>query len=189
MNDFQTIADMSEPSSLYLRAHLSRNAFESYLRSPMAVPSDFDDWMTWLSEIEFNDGPATPAWIKRISAEMADRLGLVDDGIAIWRDLDWSCTRSVYDEKTEVWQLGILQFSENIFEYLTNLPFLRAVCQFQDRHADDFLIVLPHLWSPGVCELCIDLRPGASHVATLASEARLTEAAEFLNALIPTEVD
>ena len=180
---------MSEPSSLYLRAHLSKNAFEDYLRSPIALPCDFDDWMVWLTDVKLASGTPSADLVDQISAELDGTVGLVDDGIAQWCELDWACARSVYDPEREVWRFGILQFSENIYEYLANLPFLRAVCDFQDRHADDFLIVTPHLWSPGMCELRIDLRPGTSQVAIDADRAQLAEAAAFLDTLIPTEVD
>ena len=45
---------MSEPDSLYLRVHLSKQAYERYLASPGADARDFPDWMDWLGKVQMH---------------------------------------------------------------------------------------------------------------------------------------
>ncbi len=180
---------MSEPSSLYVRAHLSKDAYERFLKSQRVGPKAFDDWMVWLANVELASGQPTPALIDEVALALADDTGTVEEGIEGWCDSDWSFAKSVYDEKTGLWQFGVLQFSENIYEYLAYLPFVRAVSMFQDRTQGDFMLVFPFIWAPDTCELCIDLDPGASRLHTEASPQRMAEARTFLSFLMPADTD
>lgn len=180
---------MSEPSSLYVRAHLSKDAYARFLKSRRVGPQVFDDWMVWLKDVELASGQPSAALIDEVAQGLADDHGTVEEGIQGWCDSDWSFAKSVYDEKSGLWQFGVLQFSENIYEYLAYLPFLRAVSMFQEHAQGDFLLVFPYIWSPDVCELCIDFDPGASRLHTEASPQRMAEASAFLSFLMPTDTD
>ena len=119
---------MSEPDSLYLRVSLSKQAHQRYLASPCADARDFSDWMDWLGKAKMYGGPFAPEKIAEIGEGAPKHL--TAERIETWTGDLWSIAKSDYDEATETWRFGILQFSENYYEILEYLPVLRAVGTF-----------------------------------------------------------
>jgi hypothetical protein len=180
---------MSEPCSLYLKVRLSKAAYESYLASPCVDARDFGDWMDWLAKAEMAGGPMTPDDVREIG--QTSQPVPVTEVIHAWTSNEWAMGKSIYDESAEVWQFGILQFSENYHEYLVNLPFLRGVDRFKDKPGKDFLLVYPYIWDPHEFELLIAIDEGSSVIAGSRGERAsipaefLSEAERFLNGLMP----
>jgi len=175
---------VSEPNSLYVRVHLSKDAFERFLKSQSVAASHFHDWMPWLGQAEVYGGPLSEQWLAEVSE--GHQAGTVEDALAAWVDDGWSMARSVYDEETETWVFGCLQFSENYHEYMVSLPFLRAVEAFKDRPGDDFMVVYPCIWGPEDChEVCISLAQGGGAICDAFSAPQRAEADAFLQQLFP----
>ena len=182
---------MSEPNSLYLRVRLSREAYQRYLESPSADARDFSDWMDWLGKVKMSGGPMTPEKIEAIGASSSKRMTAKD--IQAWTTDNWAIAKSEYDDATETWRFGILQFSENYYEFLEYLPVLRAVDRFKDRAGVDFLLVHNFLWFPDYYIVCFEFAEGKSVIAGSPGQgvafpkAYAEEAARFLAPLLPGE--
>lgn len=182
---------MSEPDSLYLRVRLSKTAYEQYLASPAANAGAFSDWMEWLSRAEMYGPPFTPEKIDQIGRRAGTRS--VAQEIDAWTANTWAMAKSIYDEATETWRFGVLQFSENYQEYIALLPPFRAVCRFKDRPGADFMLLYSHFWDPGCYTALFEFSEGASVIAGSPGTgapfpAQYAEEADvFLSSLIPSE--
>ncbi|WP_157288392.1 hypothetical protein [Uliginosibacterium gangwonense] len=175
---------MSEPNSLYVRVHLSKDAFERFLKSQTVAASHFNDWMPWLGQAEVYGGPLSEQWLAEVSE--GHQPGTVEDALAAWVDDGWAMARSVYDEATETWMFGCLQFSENYGEYMVYLPLMRAVEAFKDRAGDDFMVVYPRIWGPTDCHVvCISLSQDGGALCDEFSPRMRAEADGFLQRLFP----
>jgi hypothetical protein len=99
--------------------------------------------------------------------------------------------QSDYDEATETWRFGMLQFSENYYDFLEHLPLFRAVDRFKDRPGVDFLLVYNFLISPDDYVVFFEMTEGRSVIAGSPGQgvnfpnAYAEEAATFLTSLIP----
>lgn len=180
---------MSEPDSLYLRVHLSKQAYERYLESISLDTRDFSDWMDWIGGAKMYGPGLTPDRITEIGRKARKRP--MAEEIKSWVGDDQSIGRSVYDEATETWRYGVLGFSQNYGEFLEYLPQLRAIDRFKDRPGVDILLVYNFIWRPETYTAFFEISEGSS--VTAGSPGRGTpfpadyakEAGEFLTAMMP----
>jgi hypothetical protein len=119
---------MSEPDSLYLRVRLSREAYQRYLESVCADARDFSDWMDWVGKAKMYGDGITENDIREIGERSSKRK--TGEEINAWAMDAWNMGKSDYDEATETWRFGMLQFSENYYDFLEHLPLFRAVDRF-----------------------------------------------------------
>jgi hypothetical protein len=181
---------MSEPDSLYLRVHLSKPAYERYLANEGFDARDFPDWMSWLTRAKMYGPPFTPERVAEIGQSVRRRSPAEE--LKAWTTNAWAIAKSDYDEQTETWRFGILQFSENYSEYLEMLPPLRAVDRFKDRPGVDFMLVYNYLWSPGHYTVLFELNDGRSTIVGSPGqdvplpERYREEASAFLESLVPS---
>ena len=97
------------------------------------------------------------------------------------------CANYTYDEATEMWQFGVLNWTMNYHQCLVNLPFLRAVCYFKDRPGADFLLVYPWIYPSDGHEVCYRLDQGCSKFVAQPAEGWQADAEAFLNTLCPQD--
>ena len=100
---------MSEPDSPYLRVRLSKEAHQRYLESPFApMPATFPAGWTGLAKPRCM---ATASQRTRYARLASDRPGARQpEEINAWATNAWNMARSEYDEATETWRFGMLQF-------------------------------------------------------------------------------
>jgi hypothetical protein len=182
-------AVVSEPDSLYLRVRLSKQAYQRYLASPCADVRDFSDWMDWVGNAQMYGSGITPNDIRAIGERSSKRK--TSEEVAAWAADAWNIGKSDYDEATETWRFGMLQFSENYYDFLEHLPLFRAVDRFKDRPGVDFLLVYNFLISPDDYVVFFEMTEGRSVIAGSPGQgvnfpnAYAEEAATFLTSLIP----
>lgn len=180
---------MSEPESLYLRVRLSRQAYERYLESIGCDARDFSDWMEWISRAKMYGPRLTMEEVAEIG-ERADREPVANI-IRSWTEDNWAIGRSVYDEATETWRFGVLQFAQNYRDFLDMLPPLRGIDRFKDRPGTDVLLVHDFLFNPGYYTVLFEIGEGASRIAGSPGQevpfptVYAEEANIFLKAMIP----
>jgi hypothetical protein len=180
---------MSEPDSLYLRVRLSRQAYQRYLESVCADARDFSDWMDWVGKAKMYGDGITENDIREIGERSSKRK--TGEEINAWATDAWNIGKSDYDEATETWRFGMLQFSENYYDFLEHLPVFRAIDRFKDRPGVDFLLVYNFLISPDDYVVFFELTEGKSVIAGSPGQdvafptTYAEEAATFLTSLIP----
>jgi hypothetical protein len=133
---------MSEPSSLYLRVTLTQKNLDALMASRVALPKEYDDWLSWLTTKKIH-GAITAGEIEQCNAADTRTFGAYIN--ALEREM-WAGARAQYDAATQRWTLGVLQLSENYFEYIEALAILRAVARYRDLPGDDFILIYPYLW-------------------------------------------
>ena len=165
---------MSEPASLYVRVAISRRAFEQFLTSPAAKPSDFDDWGAWLRARGYS------SWVEpgQIDAQAVHSTA----GMQLSSLYGASGARSGYDPATERWQLVVLDFSENVYEYAATLALLRGLAVFKDRPEPGFALIFGYFWDHYVAAH-LRIGCGQTALAAEAPEDDLMEARAELKAL------
>jgi hypothetical protein len=181
---------MSEPDSLYLRVRLSKEAYQRYLESVCADARDFSDWMDWVGNAQMYGNGISESDIREIGERTSKRK--TGEEINAWATDAWNMGKSDYDEATETWRFGMLQFSENYYDFLEHLPLFRAVDRFKDRPGVDFLLVYNFLISPDDYVVFFELTESKSVIAGSPGQdvafptTYAEEAATFLTSLIPS---
>jgi hypothetical protein len=180
---------MSEPDSLYLRVRLSKQAYQRYLDSVCADARDFSDWMDWIGKAQMYGKGITESDIREIAERSSKRK--TSEEIDAWASDAWNIGKSEYDDATETWRFGMLQFSENYYDFLEHLPVFRAVDRFKDRGGVDFMLVHNFLFSPQEYVVLFELSEGRSTIAgspgqgVAFPEHYREETSTFLRSLIP----
>ena len=114
---------MSEPSQLYARLHLSRHRLDEFLETTIPDPSGDAELLAWLADAEYYGERFTPDLIRErvnagitIGAWVDDLMTPAPHGVVM-------PARNVYDEESQTWTLGALDFSETT---TTTSPRLRS---------------------------------------------------------------
>jgi hypothetical protein len=165
---------MAEPCQLYLKVAISRSRLEEFLRqeADSAAPfKDLDRWvddnrhrrggMTWSELCELGQGTTAAAWI------------------AGWGQHQRSPAWNHYDDTTQIWSLGVLEFPESREWIVGAINVLRRVAEFKDLPGTDYLLLYEYLFGKGSIVAAVELNPGSSRIlheeppAYLATEANL----------------
>lgn len=132
---------MSEPCSFFMRISIEKERYMDFMKAKPARSNVNDNWMQW--------------WDSR---EMYGRLRLVDEisswshytsnqeVINSWVSSESSMAFSSYDEKTEIWDFGIIMYSESYSEILPLLVFCESVFSYKKYSDQDFAIIYPYFW-------------------------------------------
>jgi hypothetical protein len=181
--------DVAELDSLYLRVRISKEAYLRYLDSINLDARDFSDWMDWIGRAKMHGPPMTAQDV----AEIGETTGKapVAETINSWTEDDFAIGRSVYDEATETWRFGVLQFGENYRDFLEWLPTLRGIDRFKDRPGTDILLVHDFLIRSSEYIVLLEIGEGTSRIAGSPGQevpfpiAYAKEANAFLTDMIP----
>ena len=168
---------MSEPSQLYARLHLSRSHYEDLLASPFPDPSGDRAVLDWLATAQYYGERYTPATIRErlsgnttVGAYIEDLMGPGVMGFPM-------PSRNEYDDKTETWTLGVLDFSENYDDYLAAVAVFRMAASFKDLPGDDGLLIYGCLWEDDAVSVALRVDMGASEFVAEDDAGWLVDAA------------
>jgi hypothetical protein len=171
---------MSEPNQLYARVHLSRAKLDAFLASAFPDPSEDADVLAWLSKAPYYGDRYTRESIReRISSEATV-------GEWVERLLEPAPygfvmpARSSYDEASQAWTLGVLDFSENYDDYLAAVAAFREVAKYKDVPGDDGMLIYACIFANDDVEVALRIKTGWSRflsddeAAILVEEANVT---------------
>jgi hypothetical protein len=143
----------------------------------------------WVGNAQMYGSGIMPNDVREIGERSSKRK--TSEEVDAWATDAWNIGKSDYNEGTETWRFGMLQFSENYYDFLEHLPVFRAVDRFKDRPGVDFLLVYNFLISPDDYVVFFELTQGRSVIAGSPDQgvdfpkAYAEEAATFLASLIP----
>lgn len=168
---------MSEPNQLYARVHLSRAKFDAFLASKFPDPSGDAEVLAWLSEASYYGDRYTPELIReRISSEptvgewVERQLAPAPYGFVM-------PARSSYDEASQTWTLGVLDFSENYDDYLAAVAVFREVAKYKDVAGDDGMLIYACIFANDDVEVALRIEAGSSRFLTEDGAAALVDEA------------
>ena len=150
---------MAEPCQLYLNVSISRARLDEFLSHEAESAACFDDleqWldrhphrrggMTWNELCELGQGTSAAAWVSGWSRHQ--------------RSPAWSH----YDDATQTWSLGVLEFTPSREWIVGAINVLRRVAQFKDLPGTDYLLIYEYLFQQGTVVATVELRPGGSRI-------------------------
>ena len=169
---------MSEPSQLYARLHLSRHRLDEFLETTIPDPSGDAELLAWLADAEYYGERYTPDLIRKrvdagttIGAWVDDLMTPAPHGVVM-------PARNVYDEESQTWTLGALDFSENYDDYLTALAVFRAAANVKDLAGDDGFLIYGYLFEDSHVVAALQVAMGASRFLDEESAAPLVAEAD-----------
>ncbi|MCG8906510.1 MULTISPECIES: hypothetical protein [Pseudomonas] len=171
---------MAEPCQLYLKVSISRARLEAFLSQEAGSAAcfrDFEQWLdgnhhrrsglTWNELCELGQGTTAAAWVAGWSRNL--------------RSPAWNH----YDEASQTWSLGVLEFTESRDWVLGSINVLRRIADFKDLPGTDYLLIYEYLFGKGTVVAAVELTPGASRILQEQPPPRLTaEADMMMNSLL-----
>lgn len=171
---------MAEPCQLYLKVSISRARLEAFLSQEAGSAAcfrDFEQWLdgnhhrrsglTWSELCELGQGTTAAAWVTGWSRNQ--------------RSPAWNH----YDEASQTWSLGVLEFTESRDWVLGSINVLRRIADFKDLPGTDYLLIYEYLFGKGTVVAAVELTPGASRILQEQPPPRLTaEADMMMNSLL-----
>lgn len=169
---------MSEPNQLYARVHISRPKLDEFLASPFPDPSGDDAVLQWLSEAQYYGPRYTPETIREqvvsgrtTIAEWVDELM----GPGAW-GFPMPAAND-YDDATQTWTLGVIDFSENYDDYTAAVAVFRAIAKVKDLDGDDGLLIYGCIFENDAVNVALRVERGSSEFLDEASAGWLVAAA------------
>ncbi|MFV3332079.1 hypothetical protein ACNFIA_14205 [Pseudomonas sp. NY15437] len=166
---------MAEPCQLYLKVSISRSRLEDFLRQEAgsaACFADLEQWLdgnhlrrgglTWSELCELGQGTTAAAWV------------------AGWSQHQRSPAWNHYDEASQTWSLGVLEFTESRDWILGSINVLRRIAEFKDLPGTDYLLIYEYLFGKGSVVAAVELTPGASRLLQEPPPARVTAEADLM---------
>lgn len=132
---------MSKPNSLFAKNHIEKEKFESFLSEKPTAPTLNNDWSDWWNSREMYS--KTDLDENRLSCYSEPTNELIIKG---WENEESSFTFSDYDSENEIWHFGIIMFSENYYEMIPGLAFIKSVATYKKENIEDFAIIYNYFW-------------------------------------------
>ena len=171
---------MAEPCQLYLKVRISRSRLDDYLRheaGSAACFKDLEHWLdgnrhrrgglTWSELCELGQGTTAAAWVSG------------------WGRHQRSPAWNHYDDATQTWSLGVLEFPESRDWIIGAINVFRRVAEYKDLPGTDYLLIYEYLFGKGTVVAAVELTPGASRILEEPPPLRLTaDADRTMNSLL-----
>jgi len=133
---------MSEPNSLFASIHIAEEDFQRFLRASPQVPRLDTDWSAWWEEREMQ-GKKTLREADMRAYPFANNAAVLQ----AWQEMKDTKTFSDYDAEKSLWYFGILFFSENYYEMIPGIAFVKSTEAFTEYHREDFCLIYQHFWA------------------------------------------
>ncbi|NNN28555.1 hypothetical protein [Pseudomonas nitroreducens] len=166
---------MAEPCQLYLKVAISRFRFEAFLSQEAGSAACFGDlerWLdgdhhrrgglTWSELCELGQGTTAAAWVAGWSRHL--------------RSPAWN----YYDDATQTWSLGVLEFTERRDWIIGAINVLRRIAEYKDLPDTDYLLIYEYLFGKGTVVAAVELTPGASRILPGPPPLRVTAEADLM---------
>ncbi len=148
---------MSEPSSLFARINIKKHKLDEFFKSKPEQSKLDDNWLKWWnSKAMYGNPELTQAAIRAYDDSTNEGI------INAWKDMEQSFTFSDYDLENEIWHFGIIEFTDNYFEMIPALVFLKSVSIFKEKNPDDFAIIYDYFWGGNEVNAFIEYRNNKS---------------------------
>jgi len=171
---------MAEPCQLYLKVTISRARLDDFLRQEAGSAACFKDLEQWLDANPHQRGGMT-------SSELCE-LGqgtTAASWISGWSRHLRSPAFSHYDDATQTWSLGVLEFNQSREWIIGALNVLRRVAEFKDLPGTDYLMIYEYLFHKGTVVVAVELTPGGSRILQESPPPQTTaEADRMMNSLL-----
>ncbi|NQZ00063.1 MAG: hypothetical protein HRT45_05265 [Bdellovibrionales bacterium] len=150
---------MSEPSSLYLKAHIKKTELDAFLSSSVQPPSKYSDWADWLATNQMHDGGIGPKDIEQIQFTANNVKHFLDQ----WLGEVGNNRFQKYDEESETFELSMLEFSDNYFDCIQVMHVLRELASYKSSETPDYLLIKGYSFGPEP-DITIELTPKKSRI-------------------------
>ncbi len=132
---------MSEPNSLFAKIKINKNKFDEFLKSKPEKPILDNNWLEWWNSKEmYGKAELTQTQVRNYDEHTNEEI------INGWKNEKQSLTFSDYDLENEIWHFGIIMFTENYFEMIPGLAFIKSISKFRDNNSDDFAIIYDYFF-------------------------------------------
>ena len=133
---------MSEPSSVYAKIHISKANLKNYLNAQIKPLNDFNNWLMWINKQEYS-GKIT---IEDVKSQHFWHCKTNQEYFDIYLSEDFTSSYFDYDERQELLIISILQFSQNMFDYIKMIHIIGSISSFKSSENTDFLMIYDFLW-------------------------------------------
>lgn len=132
---------MAEPCSFYMKITIKNDDFQRLMKAEPTQPSLNDNWRLWWdSRRMYGKTELTNNELRAYNN--ASNQDLIDG----WLKAEGAYAYSEYNEKSETWNFGIIEFGENYLEIIPQLAFALSIIEYKTFSPDDFAIVYPYFW-------------------------------------------
>lgn len=166
---------MAEPCQLYLKVAISRDGLENFLHQEAGSAACFQDLEPWLDHDRYRRGGMT--WHELCELGQGTTAAA---WVAGWGRHQRSPAWNDYDDATQTWTLGVLEFSQSREWIVGAVNVLRRVAQYKDLPGTDYLLIYEYLFGKGCVVVTVELTPGASRILQEPPPPRLTAEADLM---------
>lgn len=159
---------MSELSSLFLKVSIEKDQLNAFLQAPPEAPQLQQDWISWWESRKMYGKQDLTENQLRSYAEKNNQA-IVD----MFINYPSSITSSDYDEATETWYFSIVFFSENFFEMLPGIAFMKSIVPFKKNDPTDFGIIYNFFWGDSDISALVDFVDGKALLSDAISKTQL----------------
>lgn len=132
---------MSELDSLFAKIHITKDNFDAFLKTKPTHPHIDNNWLEWWDSREMYS--KTELKENNLYCYKESTNELIISG---WIEAKKSMTFSEYDVENEIWYFGIIMFSENYFEMIPGLAFIKSIDKFLTKNKKNYAIVYDYFW-------------------------------------------
>ena len=148
---------MSVPNSLFAKIKIKKDKFTEFLQSKPDQPKLDKNWLDWWNSKEMY-GKSELTQTQIYGYDDPTNADIING----WTNAKQSFTFSDYDAENEIWNFGIIMFSENYLEMIPGLSFIKSVASFKDDNSDDFAIIYNYFWGSNDINAYVEFKDNES---------------------------
>lgn len=162
---------MSEPSSFFLRAHITEERLEQFMSAASTNISDYGDWQAWFDAEQRMYGDAK---------EMLSDLAHCNKGSS--RENVYA-EHINYDKTTQCVTMDHIFLSESFSDFLPLVSCLRGMEKYiTPETQNNFLVIYPYWWEAGnEVNIGIEFADNESHITAVLQEENKAIADAFFD--------
>lgn len=168
---------MSEQSSLFVKVNIKRDQLDAFLQAAPEQPLLEQDWIDWWkSRNMYGKNELTAS---RLTRYMGDNNNAI---VQSFKAAEYTITSSEYDVATEIWNFSIFFYSENFYEMIPGIAFIKSIAAFKKEEASDFGIIYNYFWGDDNVNAMIDFINGTASLTLINEKSQVdAEKLEYAN--------
>lgn len=154
---------MSERNSLYINVQIKKEKLEEFFRAKPHLADMADDWKQWWDSREMYNKEALiaiPSYQSETNRAVLDEL---------LRD-EYFGAMEQYDAENLLWTFAVLNFSENYYEILPLLAFLKQLAEYTEG---GFSIIYDWMWGGDTVMAFVEFRQGKASLEAVSASTQL----------------